>query len=127
MKRLLLAAAAVSLWLAASAWGYQGASSPRGIRRADATTLRLKAIDGIKYDKKTLVAPKGVVKIVMKSASPLKHDVALKGNGVSARGKIVGLGGTSTVTATLKAGKYTFYCTVPGHAAAGMKGTLTIK
>ena len=36
-------------------------------------------------------------------------------------------GGTSTVTATLKPGTYTFYCSVDGHEAAGMKGTLTVK
>jgi len=27
----------------------------------------------------------------------------------------------------LKAGKYTFYCTFPGHRSAGMEGTLTVK
>ena len=29
--------------------------------------------------------------------------------------------------AGLKKGKYTFLCPVPGHAAAGMKGTLTVR
>jgi uncharacterized cupredoxin-like copper-binding protein len=36
-------------------------------------------------------------------------------------------GKTSTMTLTLKAGKYTFYCPVPGHRQLGMKGTLTVK
>ena len=36
-------------------------------------------------------------------------------------------GGTSTVTENLKPGTYTFYCSVDGHEAAGMKGTLTVK
>ena len=36
-------------------------------------------------------------------------------------------GGASEVEATLKAGSYTYYCSVPGHEAAGMKGTLTVK
>jgi uncharacterized cupredoxin-like copper-binding protein len=31
------------------------------------------------------------------------------------------------VSTSLKPGSYTFYCTVDGHEAAGMKGTLTIK
>jgi uncharacterized cupredoxin-like copper-binding protein len=36
-------------------------------------------------------------------------------------------GGTSTVTADLKPGMYTFYCSVDAHRAAGMHGTLTVK
>jgi len=31
------------------------------------------------------------------------------------------------VTVTLKPGTYQFYCPVPGHKAAGMKGTLTVQ
>jgi uncharacterized cupredoxin-like copper-binding protein len=41
-------------------------------------------------------------------------------------GPTVGMGSTSTVTVTLKPGKYTFYCPVPGHKAGGMMGTLTV-
>jgi len=32
-----------------------------------------------------------------------------------------------TFTAPAKAGKYDYICTFPGHFAAGMKGTLTVK
>jgi uncharacterized cupredoxin-like copper-binding protein len=35
-------------------------------------------------------------------------------------------GGSKTLTLTLKPGSYTFYCTVPGHRAAGMEGKLTV-
>jgi uncharacterized cupredoxin-like copper-binding protein len=31
------------------------------------------------------------------------------------------------VRATVKSGTYTFYCSVPGHEAGGMKGTLTVR
>jgi plastocyanin len=80
----------------------------------------------LKFDKSQLSAPAGKVTITMTNPSPLQHDVSIKG-GVSAKGKIVGQGGKSVVTATLKAGKYTFYCSVDGHEAAGMAGTLTVK
>jgi len=38
----------------------------------------------------------------------------------------VSTGGQSKVTVNLKAGTYTFFCPVPGHEQAGMKGTLTV-
>ena len=37
------------------------------------------------------------------------------------------MGGAKTLKLTLKAGTYTFYCSVPGHRAAGMHGTLTVQ
>jgi uncharacterized cupredoxin-like copper-binding protein len=43
-----------------------------------------------------------------------------------ARSSLVQSGDTSTFTIdNLPAGKYVFYCDVPGHRAAGMEGTLT--
>jgi plastocyanin len=62
----------------------------------------------------------------MTNRGPLEHDVAIKGNGVDEKGQVVGQGGKSTVTADLKPGTYTFYCSVDGHEAAGMKGTLIV-
>jgi plastocyanin len=81
---------------------------------------------GLAFSTTHLTAPHGTVTIAMKNLSPLGHDVAIQGNGINKKGKIVTKGGTSTVTAILKKGTYTFLCTVPGHAAAGMKGKLTI-
>ena len=33
----------------------------------------------------------------------------------------------AALTATLKAGTYAFYCSVPGHRQAGMVGTLKVQ
>ncbi len=84
------------------------------------------------YSKKTLTAPKGKITLTMPNLSVLSHNIALR-KGVGAkgaaivRGQIVPKGRTSKVTATLKAGKYRFFCTVPGHEAGGMWGILTVK
>lgn len=78
------------------------------------------------FDTKTLTAKAGKVTITMTNKSATPHDISLKG-GVDVKGKIVGQGQTSTVTATLKPGNYTFYCSVPGHEAAGMNGELVVK
>jgi plastocyanin len=62
-----------------------------------------------------------------KSPQSVDHDISLKGNGVDLHGKIVSNGGESLITiADLKPGTYTYYCSVPGHEAAGVKGTLTV-
>jgi plastocyanin len=95
---------------------------------AGSTTLKLTA-DKTKlaYNKKTLKAHAGKITIVMKNPSAIfPHDIAIKGHGIKKKGKVVHVGGTSKVTVTLKPGTYTFYCTVPGHEAGGMKGKLVI-
>lgn len=79
------------------------------------------------YVAKVASAPSGKLTIESKNAASIPHDIALEGNGVKQQGKIVKNGGVSTISATLKPGKYQFFCTVPGHRAAGMEGTLTVK
>jgi plastocyanin len=79
----------------------------------------------LKFNKSKLTAKAGKVTITMTNPSPLQHDVSIKG-GVDAKGPVVGQGGKSTVTVTLKPGKYTFYCSVDGHEAAGMTGELDV-
>jgi plastocyanin len=79
------------------------------------------------FDKSELEAAAGRVTITMENASAVPHDVSLTGGGVDERGKVVQDGGTSTVTATLEPGRYTFYCSVSGHRRAGMEGTLTVR
>jgi len=47
---------------------------------------------------------------------------------VIASTKMLGPGETATVTFTAPApGVYDYICTFPGHALAGMRGTLTVK
>lgn len=81
----------------------------------------------LRYNTKALTAEAGTVTIVMTNPSPTPHDVAIEGGGVDEKGKVVPKGGTSRVSATLKAGTYTFYCSVPGHREGGMSGTLTVR
>lgn len=78
---------------------------------------------GLKFNKSTVRAKAGKVTLSMANPSNLPHAVAIKGKG---KGKTVNRGGTSTVTATLKKGTYTFYCPVQGHEAGGMKGKLIV-
>lgn len=79
------------------------------------------------YVTKQATAPAGQIEIDTKNASSTPHNIALEGNGIDEKGKVVQGGATSTISVTLKAGKYAFYCTVPGHRQGGMEGTLTVK
>jgi plastocyanin len=72
-------------------------------------------------------APAGKLTFVMKNLASIQHDIAVKGGGATGKGAVVGKGGTSRFSTTLKPGSYEFYCSVPGHEAGGMKGTLTVK
>ncbi len=68
-------------------------------------------------------APKGKVTFVFKNVGHVQHDFAIDGKIT----KLIGPGKKATLVVNFaKAGKYPYLCTVPGHAAAGMKGTFTV-
>jgi plastocyanin len=81
----------------------------------------------IAFDKKALHTRPGKVTIDLTNPSALEHDVGIEQNGkLIAVSETIAKGKTS-VSADLAPGEYTFLCTVPGHAEAGMEGTLTVK
>jgi plastocyanin len=62
------------------------------------------------------------------NSSSVPHDVAIEdSSGETIAETEVISEGTDSTTAELKPGKYTYYCSVPGHRQAGMEGTLTVK
>ena len=65
----------------------------------------------------------GAVTFVLVNKGTIGHDFQIAGK----KTPVIGPGKTAKLTVTLKPGKYPYSCTVPGHAAAGMKGTLTVK
>ena len=81
---------------------------------------------GLQYNQKTVHAHAGKIKIVFVNASALKHNVNVE-SGEHELGKTATIShGTTSMFVTLKAGKYNFYCSVPGHEDAGMHGTLVV-
>src|ERR687898_2274689 len=91
------------------------------------TTLELAADPGggFSFDKKTLEAPAGTITIHLTNDASIPHDIAVEGNGVDEKSETVTNDDTS-LTVDLEPGEYTFYCSVPGHRAGGMEGTLTV-
>jgi uncharacterized cupredoxin-like copper-binding protein len=69
----------------------------------------------------------GTVRFVVKNKGPHTHGFDISGPGV-AKAKLKAWlkpGKSTTLTVSVKAGKYSAWCPVPGHVAKGMKGTLT--
>ncbi len=105
-----------------------GTPAPPSSPAAVATTLKLAANPAgqLAYTSKQLTAKAGKVTVDFTNSSPVEHDVAFA-QGSSVVGQTpVFTGGSKTLTITLKPGTYTFFCTVPGHRAAGMEGKLTV-
>jgi uncharacterized cupredoxin-like copper-binding protein len=68
----------------------------------------------------------GSYTFVVANKGKIQHDLAVQGGKVNAKTPLINPGATAKVTATLGAGTYTLYCTVPGHRAAGMVAKLTV-
>jgi uncharacterized cupredoxin-like copper-binding protein len=65
----------------------------------------------------------GKVTFVLLNKGHVGHDFAIAGKHTP----VIDPGKSATLTVTLKKGSYKYECTVPGHAAAGMKGMLIVK
>jgi plastocyanin len=92
------------------------------------STLKLSAdTSALAFDTTELTAKPGKVTIDFTNPSPIAHNVVIEENGKELAGFEPIAEGEETVSADLKPGTYTFLCTVPGHAEAGMEGTLTVK
>jgi len=104
-------------------------SGEGGSKGAEAsTTLKLAASPtDLAFDATELEAKAGEVTIDFTNPSPIPHNVAIEENGKELAGFAPIAEGEEEVSADLKPGTYAFLCTVPGHAEAGMEGTLTVK
>jgi plastocyanin len=79
----------------------------------------------LKYEQTDVSATAGSITIDFTNMSSLPHDVTIEGNGASGATDEITDSTTST-TVDLEPGTYTFFCSVDGHRAAGMEGTLTV-
>lgn len=67
----------------------------------------------------------GAVTFVVRNTGKLSHALEIAGPGLKKKTRLIKPGASARLSATLKAGRYTLWCPVPGHAALGMKTTLT--
>jgi plastocyanin len=94
---------------------------------SDLVSLAADPSGQLSYTRTTLKAKAGAVAIDFTNASPLPHNVTV----AASDGRVIGAtptfrGSARTLQLNLQPGTYIFYCSVPGHRGAGMKGTLVV-
>jgi uncharacterized cupredoxin-like copper-binding protein len=114
MKRMLIVAASVA-----------AIAVPAGSAHTERAALAQVKVSASEFkfvlNKKT--AKRGVVVFKVTNVGAIKHDFSIKGR----KTKLLSHGQSATLRVTfLRKGRYPYKCTVPGHAAAGMKGVFTI-
>jgi plastocyanin len=129
MRRLATAGTLLAACLCVAAYSTSLASASTARSAAATHTVNIMANPSgmLKFTQSSIKTTPGKAVIVFTNKSPLPHDVVL----INSKNKVLGktpifAGGTKSFDVTLTAGKYTYYCSVPGHRAAGMQGTLTV-
>jgi uncharacterized cupredoxin-like copper-binding protein len=112
--------ALAALTTAVSAFGKADAPTPVTVTAGKPAEFKFT------LNKKTVTKGKTALTVNFKvtNKGAISHDFKIAGK------KTKSLAGGKTQTLAVrftKKGKYAYMCTLPGHAAAGMKGTFTIK
>ena len=87
-------------------------------------TVSVQAEPSIKFNATEFTAPAGIVQINYGGATG--HTLAIQDPKFNGFLLTTDAGGPKTGKVELTPGKYTIYCTVPGHEAQGMKATITV-
>ena len=111
--------------------GAAGAAGSEGSGGGAASVVEIEAASGadLAFVQTDVKAKAGQVSIDFNNPQTLSHDVAVEDSSGEELGKteLVAQGSSTGTIGNLKPGKYTFFCTVPGHREAGMEGTLTVE
>jgi len=103
-------------------------AEPPGEPEPAAGSLKLSADPGgqLAFEQESLTAAAGAVTIELSNDSPVPHDVTIEQGGRKIAGSPVVASDSTSVSADLEPGEYTFYCSVSTHRGAGMEGKLTV-
>ncbi len=122
--RLLLLAALASVLAFA---GCAGSSAGGYVQPTGAALASIEIDSGnLFFESNRVEAPAGIVKILLKNTESGSHNLVIAGTPGFIL-EVSGDGDSNAKKVDLKAGSYEFYCTLPGHRAGGMKGTLIVK
>jgi plastocyanin len=99
------------------------ASSQAAVEKNGALSIDADPNGQLLFTASKATAKAGKITINFDNPSGVPHNLAIDGKGKTP----IEPKGTKSFTANFAPGTYTYYCQVPGHEQAGMKGTLTVK
>jgi uncharacterized cupredoxin-like copper-binding protein len=120
LPRALLLAAALGLAVLGAAAA--GVVTRTGTAKSTITVTERE----FKISLSSKTAKNGPVRLVVRNAGTYAHALSIKGAGVSKRTPLIKPGKSAVLLVTLRSGRYALWCPVPGHAAQGMKATLSL-
>jgi uncharacterized cupredoxin-like copper-binding protein len=112
----------VAVWAMTGKPDYRNATPALGAGTPTQTTTISVTATEFNFELSKSSVPQGKVVFTLVNKGKLAHDFWIGGKATP----LVSPGKSAKLTVTLAAGKLLYLCTVPGHSAAGMKGTLTV-
>jgi uncharacterized cupredoxin-like copper-binding protein len=122
MKRMMIALFAVAAVAAGGATA-QASRQPATTHHAALIARVNVAASEFKFVLSKKSAKRGIVIFKVTNVGAIQHDFQISGR----KTRLLSHGQSTTLRVSfLRKGTYAYKCTVPGHAAAGMKGVFTI-
>lgn len=124
---VLAIVALVLLTACTSSTNSSTAPQPGAASSASAQMVNVQAADTLKFEPSSITVKAGQpVQLTLSNTGQMQHDWSLDQGAAQPVKIVANAGQTATGTFTIqRPGPYTFICSVPGHAAAGMQGTIT--
>jgi uncharacterized cupredoxin-like copper-binding protein len=130
MDRTLGLVALVLISTLSAACTGTSAAGPADTKAGGATQpVEVKATDALKFEPATITVKSGTpVRLTLVNTGALEHDWVVD----SLEGKRVEVDAQPKTSASVEftataPGTYEFYCSIPGHREAGMKGSLVVQ
>jgi uncharacterized cupredoxin-like copper-binding protein len=122
MNKIIVVAAGIAALTPAGLATAQGGPTAHATTTATATSVRGKEFS-FRLSKTSIPKPRTVT-FTFHNVGRTAHDFRIGGK----QTRLIGPGKTARLTVTFhEKGRFSYLCTVPGHAQAGMKGVFTVR